>query len=286
MKLWNLIGQCAPWLLALLATGCVSMAASSLAGNIADAILNQDDPETVRAGAPAYLLMIDGLIAEQPDNQALLLSGAQLYGAYAAAFVEDEGRALRLTGKALAYARRALCVERPAVCEREESPYGEFVKMLPEMDEGDLPALYAYGASWAGWIQNRGGAWAAVADVPKVEAVMERVIELDEDYEYGVAHLYLGVIRTQLPPALGGKPEEGRVHFERAIELSEGRNLLAKVELADRYARLVFDQVLHDRLLNEVLSADVDAPGFVLSNTLAQERARRLLATSHQYFEE
>jgi len=37
---------------------------------------------------------------------------------------------------------------------------------------------------------------------------MERVVELDETYEHGSAHLYLGVMTTLLPPALGGKPEK------------------------------------------------------------------------------
>ena len=286
MNPWNPIGRYVPCLLALLATGCVSIGADSLAGNIAEAILNQDDAETVRSGAPAYLLMLDGLIADEPDNQALLLSAARLYGAYASAFVDDAARARRLNGKALGYARRALCSKRPSVCKREEGPYGAFVKELPAMDQGDLPALFAYGASWAGWIRDRGGEWAAVADLPKVEAVMERVVALDENYQQGAAHLYLGVLRTQLSPALGGKPETGRFHFERAIELSNGGNLLAKVEYAEHYARLMFDRALHDRLLNEVLGADVNTLGFVLSNTLAQRRARRLLATSPQYFEE
>lgn len=280
------LGLCgASWFLTGILSGCVSLAATSLAGDIAEGILNQDDPETVRAGAPAYLLMLDGLIADEPEDQALLLAGARLYGAYAAAFVEDDERARRFTGKALAYARRALCLDQPEVCEREQRPYGEFVQVLPEVGAGELPLLYAYGASWAGWIENRGD-WAALADLPKVEAVLERVIQLDEAHDHGNAHLYLGVIRTQLPPALGGNPEKGRIHFERAIELSGGRNLFAKVEYAEHYARLVFDQALHDRLLNEVLAARVEAPGFVLINTLAQQRARDLLASSRQYFQE
>ena len=51
-------------------TGCasiVSSATSKMADNITLAILNQDDPATVRDGAPAYLLMIDGLIEGEPD---------------------------------------------------------------------------------------------------------------------------------------------------------------------------------------------------------------------------
>ena len=40
----------------------------------------------------------------------------------------------------------------------------------------------------------------------------------------------------------------------RAVEISGGRNLMAKVLFARHYARLVFDQGLHDRLLGEVLA--------------------------------
>ena len=113
---------------------------------------------------------------------------------------------------------------------------------------------------------------------------MERVVELDETHEHGSAHLYLGVMTTLLPPALGGKPEEGRRHFERAIFLSQGRDLMAKVEYARRYARLVFDRPLHDRLLNEALQAPVSAPGLTLSNTLAQRAARELMKSADSYF--
>ena len=42
--------------------------------------------------------------------------------------------------------------------------------------------------------------------------------------------------------------------------------------MANQYARLIFDRELHDRLLQEVLAADVQAPGLTLMNTVAQER--------------
>jgi hypothetical protein len=41
---------------------------------------------------------------------------------------------------------------------------------------------------------------------------------------------------------------------------------------------------LHDRLLNEVLKAKTDVPGYTLSNTLAQERAKELLKSGEDYF--
>jgi hypothetical protein len=261
------------------------MATQGVANNLSQAILNQDDPATVAAGAPAYLLLVDGLIDGDPDNRDLLMAGAKLYGSYAAVFVEDPVRARRMAGKARDYARRALCSRRPRVCEEESGSYDDFVAVLEDMKPADLPALLTYGAAWAGWIQADSGDWNTLADVPKVKAVMERVIALDEGFERGQAQLYLGVIDSQLPPSLGGKPEEGRVHFERAIALSQGRNLIAKVEFARHYARLVFDQALYERLLQEVLEADPVEPGLTLSNTIAQEQARELLDESKAYFE-
>ena len=87
-----------------------------------------------------------------------------------------------------------------------------------------------------------------------------------------------------LPEASGGKPEQGRADFERVVELSNGKNLMAKVLLARSYARLIFDRELHDRLCREVIDADPVAPGLTLTNTLAQGEAEALLDSSEDYF--
>jgi hypothetical protein len=117
-----------------------------------------------------------------------------------------------------------------------------------------------------------------------VRALLQRVLVLDEAHEHGGAHLYLGVLDTLAPPALGGRPEEGRGHFERAWVLSNERHLTAKVLLAERYARMLFNRELHDKVLQEVLEADPEAPGLTLANTVAQAQARALLADADNYF--
>jgi hypothetical protein len=96
--------------------------------------------------------------------------------------------------------------------------------------------------------------------------------------------MYLGILATLRPAALGGQPEEGRRRFEQAIALSDGKSLMMQVQFARYYARLVFDRPLHDRLLKEVLAAEVEQPGLTLSNTLAQEQARKLLSDADNYF--
>lgn len=267
--------------------GCASLATSAatrMANNLSGAILNQNDPETVEAGMPAYLLLIDSLIAGDPKNEDLLLAGSKLYGSYASAFVREPERATRLAAKARSYSDRALCAHDARMCNLLDRPFDDFSSALGAMKVGNVPVLYASGAAWAGWIQANSSDWNAIADLAKVKAVMTRVVELDEAYDHGEAHLYLGVIATLLPPALGGKPEEGRVHFERAIKLSGGHDLMDKVEYARRYARITYDRPLHDRLLHEVLDADAVAPGLTLSNMLAKRQARELLASADSYF--
>ncbi len=258
----------------------------SVADSLSLAITNQNDLATVRDGEPAYLLLIDGFILNDPDNEDLLLAGARLYDTYAGIFVEDEQRASRLSSKAHGYARRALCQPYPTVCRYDKGSFDEFAREITRVKAADLPLLYGYATAWVGWIQAHSGDFRAIADLPKVELAFEQIIKLDERYDRGQAQLYLGVLRTLRPPALGGKPEVGRAHFERAIEYSDGRNLYVKVEYARRYARLIFDQELHDTLLNEVLDADPEENGLTLNNTLAQQQARQLLDSSAAYFEE
>ena len=81
-----------------------------------------------------------------------------------------------------------------------------------------------------------------------------------------------------------GDPEAARVHFERAIEISGGRDLSMKVEYARGYARLLYERELHDRLLTEVVEADPNAPRLTLTNTIAQRDARLLLDSADDYF--
>ena len=275
-------------LLALaLGSGCsnvMTRVAGDLSGDLSDAVLNQNDPETVRQGAPAFLLMLDGFISGDPDNQSMLLAGSRMYGAYASAFVDDEERQRRLADKSFDYGRRAVCLSHDDFCAVIDKPFVTFREQVNDFDAGDVPLLFGFASAWATWIQANSDDWNATIQLPKVAALINRVIELDEGYSHGNAHLYMGILSTQLPPQYGGKPEVGRQHFERAITLSNGQNLMAKVLFAKYYARLVFNQELHDQLLNEVLASNIEAPGLTLTNALAQQQARELLEGSNDFF--
>lgn len=273
--------------LCLVFTGCatvVSNATSGLAANLSSAILNQDDPETVRDGAPTLLLMLDSFAESNPDDAGMLAAAAELYAAYGVLFVDDPKRAERLTDRARAYSERALCVSNAGACDMANLPFKDYRAALEELGPADLPALYTFSLTWLAAIRSRPGDMLALAELPRAEAALRRVAALDDSFrEAEVAH-YLGVLSTLRPPALGGKFEEGRAHFERAIALTDGQALTVKVDFARYYARTLYERDLHDRLLQEVLNADPVAEDLTLFNTLAQRQAAELLASADDYF--
>jgi len=271
----------------LMVTGCASMmatAGSGLAGNLSTAILNQDDPELVRDGAPAFLLLLDSFIAGSPDNQSVLSAAANLYAAYGVVFVDDPIRARKLTLRARSYGRRSLCVADKRACDIWELAFDDFVTALEGLDKKDVAALYTFGVSWIAYVQAHSEDWAALAKLPHVQATMQRVQAIDPQYEQSNVEHFLALLDTIRPPALGGDFEAGIAHYRRAISLSGGKDLSIKVDCARYYARTLYDRELHDRLLNEVLAADPVHEGFTLFNTLAQKEAQELLDSADDYF--
>jgi len=274
--------------LVLLLPGCaaiVSNATQGMANSVGQAILNQDDPDLVRDGAPAFMLMLDGAVSADPENVALLLSAARLYGVYAGVFVLDNPeRTRKLALRARNYAASALCAARSDQCHLLEGGFDRFQASLKEFGDSDMDVLFGYAAAWVGWISAASGDWHALAQLPKITGMLEYILPHKTAQESADVLMYLGVLGAQLPPAAGGKPEQARAYFERAIQVSGGRNLMIKVLFARYYARLVFDQALHDRLLQEVLDAPVRQPGLTLTNVIAKQRAARLLAGSKDFF--
>jgi hypothetical protein len=262
----------------------VSSVTNGMASSLTSAMLNHNDIDTVKTALPAYLLMIDGFVRDDPENIDLLLTRAKLYGAYVGAFVKEKPRIKRLSQTAFDSATQAACLHRDDSCTLRNQPFDEFKQVLAKLTKDDVAVFYVLGTSWASWLQANSNDWNAIAELPRITAIMQRLIELDEEYQYGGAHLYLGIIETLIPPALGGKPDIAQAHFKRAIELSQGKNLYVKVVYAQRYARLLFDRELHDQLLNEVLKADPVTEDFTLMNLMAQTQAKQLLDSADDYF--
>ncbi|WP_240624054.1 TRAP transporter TatT component family protein [Ahniella affigens] len=239
----------------------------------------------VRSGLPAYVLLIDGFIRGEPDSATMLLAGARLYSAYAGGFVSDADRGRMLADIGLDYARRGLCADHGDFCVAlNGSDFDAFQTELGAFDADDIGPLYTLASSYAAWVQADTSDFARIAELPRIEALLKRVAELDRGYDHGNALAYLGVMNCLRPESLGGKPETGKALLQEAFTISGQKNQMSKVLEAQFCARLLFDQELHDGLLNQVLAADPVADDLTLSNVLAQDRAKQLMESGKDYF--
>ena len=273
----------------LVLAGCaivVQRAADGLSNGLTAGVSNHDDIDTVTDGLPAYLLLLDGLIEGDPDNPALLLSAARLYGTYAGGFVQDGERAKRLSERSFAYAKRGICArDRDFCAQLQDSDFDRFNAFVAnQVGSKDVDAAYTLAASWVGWLRADTADWNRIADLPRIETLLNRVNTLAPAHDHGNVLAYLGVLDCLRPESLGGKPGRGRERLQAADAVDAGKNLLPKVLNAEYCARLLFDQDAHDRMLAEVLAADANVPGLTLSNTIAKRRAAELVASGKDYF--
>ncbi len=268
-------------------SGCGSIMNKVQAGlseSLTRSALNHDDAETVGAALPAYLLMLDASAEGKDPSADSLCAAAKLYGAYAGGFVSEPVRQSKLAARAWRYGKAGACKRNKGFCGAESKPFEDLEKLAQRWDEDDLDTMACFAGAWAADIQARADQPDAQADAPKVRVIYERIAVLEPGFNQGEAQMILGVMNSLLPPAFGGKPEVGAKHFLQALELSNQQNLMAKVLYAQYYARLTFDQELHDKLLNEVLQANTQAKDLTLSNEIAKKRATGLLESGKDYF--
>ena len=266
MKVVRSVRKLALFLVVMLAAGSLSgcgalvkKATQPMIDDLSASVMKQQDIDLVRDGAPAFLLFLDGLIESSPEDPDTLRTAAQLYSAYVSAFLLGENleRAKLMSAKARRYAFTAMSVENEVFAQLYDKPYEQFLPILDTIEPGDEDALFLVISTWATYIQAHSDSWDNIADIAKVEALTRKLLDLDETYYYGSGHLLMGVLKSLLPAAMGGKPEQAKVHFERAIEISDGRFLPAYVFYAKQYAKLTFNRELHDQLLGKGASEPV-----------------------------
>lgn len=271
----------------LLLAGCshfVSRAASSFGDNLSGAILNQDDPDLVRAGMPSYILLLDSFLQGEEDNPAILSAAATLYASYGSVFADDPARAKRLTRRAREYSDQAMCLTFAPSCHWRGSPYDAFIASLQQVQSKQAEQLYAFGFAFLAYIRAHSDDWNALAELPQAEAIMQHYLHISGASAEASAHNYLGILMTIRPPALGGKQDEARGHFETAITMSGGQDLSPRVEMLKGIARTLYDRELNDQLCADILGSSPYADGYTLTNVLAQQEALQLCSQADDYF--
>jgi hypothetical protein len=234
---------------------------------------------------PAYLMLIDGMVEAVPDNARLLITAAQAYASFASAFVENEDKdfARALYKKAKAYALRSLEIR--GLKDPVSIPFDAFEAGLNNLGQDDIPYMFWTATCWGSWIRLNLGSMAAIAELPRVEALMKRVLVLDEQFYYGGPHLFMGIWFASRPKIAGGDLAQAKHHFNKALAFSQNQFLMTQVYYADQYARKAFDKDLFVATLEKVLETPADSiPELTLLNTVAHKRAKEMLKQVDEYF--
>lgn len=251
-----------------------------------------DDPELVRQAIPFSLKLIESLLAESPKHQGLLLAANQGFAQYAYAFVQQEAdeteardlkaatalreRARKLYIRAYNYGLRGIEVRHKGFnAQLRQNPQ----KALAVLKKADLPLLYWSSISWAATISLSKDRPEAIADLPLVEAMMDRALELDDAFDHGALHSFLISFESARKSQKGDLDQRIKHHFDRAQALSGGKLASPLVAYAEVVSVKNQNAQEFQDLLNRALAINPDAdPANRLVNLIMQRRARWLLA--------
>ncbi|MCH7760142.1 TRAP transporter TatT component family protein [candidate division TA06 bacterium] len=262
----------------------------------------ETDLELAEQAIAGNLKFFEGLLEVTPNNPDLLLVTSSSFSRYTYGFIEEKidiadgrddfkekerlvTRAIDFYGRARKYGFKLITQSRKDFPEILEQDLKQLSSELKFFKKKDVPALFWTAFAWGNIINLQQRDPARLAELPKVELMMQRVLELDENYFFGSVHLFYGVYYGSRPEILGGNPEKARQHLQRSIEITNGKYLMAKFLLARYYAVPVQDRKLFEDTLQEILSAPPDLlPEQGLANELAKRRAELWLKRADKLF--
>jgi hypothetical protein len=265
------------------------------------AYLRETDLELAEPALAASVKFTEALLETAPDDTHLLLQVVQGLAGYTYAFVEERieaargrdpeqvrihtQRAQRLYQRGLQYGLRLLSQYHPPLRQATALPLETLTMHLRRLDREAVPALLWTSFCWGGFLNLERTALETVMALPLLQAMLTRLLELDEGYLYGLPHLLQAVHSASFAAALGGEPTQAQRHFMRAYALSQGRLLLVPLLEAQYYAVQVQDRALFTERLQHVLEApEMLLPEQALLNAVARHRATLLLRRIDELF--
>jgi len=262
----------------------------------------ESDLELAEQAILSNLKMLEGLLEVTPENPDLLLITSSSFTRYAFGFVEERieiadqnyeyeekkkllGRAIDFYNRGKSYGLRLLSKSRKKFPQVLHQDLEHLSLELQQLQKKHVPALFWTAYAWGSLILLQQDSPARIAELPIVDMMMLRVLELDEDYFFGGPHLFYGGYFGIRPKTLGGDPEKAKEHMLKAIEITNGKFLMAKFLLAKFYSVPAQDKAAFKSILEEILAAPVDLfPEQTLANNLAKRNAERWLKRIDEIF--
>lgn len=292
-----------PSILLLMLTGCSvkRMAVNRLGDALASGgstFASDDDPELVKAAVPFSLKLMETLLAESPEHRGLLEATASGFTQFAYAFVqleatevretdlararEMEQRAKKLYLRARDYGMRGL--------EVAEEGFGaafaaDPVAAVARIGRRDVSLLYWTAAPWVAAISADKTDSYLISDLPKIDALVNRALELDRNFADGALHSMMISYAMVQQGLEGDAVERATRHYERAVELGGDKLAGPHVAYAESVCIPTENRDGFLTALDRALAVEIEAaPESRLENILMRDRAAWLKARVDDFF--
>jgi hypothetical protein len=273
-----------------LLSGCMRVALEmtpSLFPNFTSTIFEECDSELAKEAIPSNLKLLEGLLKNDPNNKKILTALTLGFTGYSMLFVEDHDpeRASRLYNRAKDYGISALGKKGDLLKTTGGLKKDQVASALKTINKNDLEALLWTTVAWSAWINLNLDQPIALAQLGVSQACLERVMELDGDYFYGLPYILMGVSLSARPPMLGGDPNRASLYFKKALELNQRKFILTQYYYARFYAVRTQNKKLFVELLDEIAQKDAqDLRNVCLINAMIQHKATKLKKMADDLF--
>ena len=288
--------------LCLLLSGCSirKMALKSMGGALSsasDEYARDEDPELVKGALPFSLKVMETILREDPRDASLLLNVTKGFTQYGFGFLLPDAeelddkdkvaakalrdRAVHMFIRARGYGMRGLQLKRPTFgAELVADPK----KAVASLTKADVPFAFWTAAAWASALATSRD-FRMLPQIPQMEALLERVLVLDDAYNGGSVDTLLITYEMVRLKAAGDRVALAKAHFDRAVALTQGKQAGPYVTYAESVSTVQKNRAEFDKMLQTALKIDpAEDPDNRLANVIMQRRARWLLGRADKLF--
>ena len=234
-------------------------------------------------GAGIITMLVNGFIYDHKEMNSL---NALIYAAYGILVEhEDPEYARYLFQRGREYGMLSLKNNKKF---REGLEKGVKIhKLVHHFDKGYEGPLLFTSLAWGLLVMLDPDDMFELVNMPDIIAMVDRSIELDEGYLYGLGLTFKGAYYAFVPEfmGLGGGPESSKATFDKAKSKSDGMVVLADTFRARYWATLMKDEEMFDEILKKTveLPRNYYREGTLL-NELARWKARDYLREKDEWF--
>jgi predicted anti-sigma-YlaC factor YlaD len=259
------------------------------------------DPRLVGDAIPFAIKMYETLLSQNPDHQGLLLTTGSLFIMYANAFVQGEAEMLDSIDKyeerheALDRAKKLYLRGTDILYSALDKKYpgfsgasvqeGTLEACLEKLRKEDVPLIYWTVAGTLAAYSIDVFDFELGSKIPELSAMIARAYELDPDFNRSAIDEFYILFYASLPEILGGDIARAELHFQRALEKTQGLSAGPYVSYAQAVCVPAQDYDAFKANLEKALAVDPDGdPANRLVNIISQRKARYLLDTAYELF--